>query len=52
MDIYREAKRRGIFLALGTEPDGVSCFSIYQKNGITMHFIFKEIIQCKPIFYF
>ena len=29
VDIYRGAKRRGIYLALGTDPEGDSCFSIY-----------------------
>ena len=28
--IYRDAKRRGIYLALWTDPEGDSCFSIYQ----------------------
>ena len=50
VDIYRDAKRRGIYLALGTDPEGDSCFSIYQIYGIKMHFIFKETIQCKPFF--
>ena len=31
VDIYRGAKRRGIYLALGTDPEGDSCFSIYQN---------------------
>ena len=48
VDIYRDAKLRGIYLALDTEREGNSCFSIYQNNGIKMHFIFKETIQCKP----
>ena len=49
MDIYRDAKR---YLALGTDPEGDDCFSIYQNNGIKMQFIFKETIQCQPFFLF
>ena len=30
MDIYRDAKRRGIYPPLITDPEGDSCFSIYQ----------------------
>ena len=30
MDIYRDAKRRGIYPPLFTDPEGDSCFSIYQ----------------------
>ena len=30
VDIYRDSKRRGIYLALFTDPEGDSCFSIYQ----------------------
>ena len=41
-----------IYLALGTDPRGDSCFSIYQNNEMKMHFIFKETIQCKPFFLF
>ena len=33
-DIYRYAKRRGISLALWTDPEGDSCFSIYQISWI------------------
>ena len=33
VDIYRDAKRRGIFLAQSPDPKGDSCFSIYQNNG-------------------
>ena len=29
-DIYRDAKRRGIYLALFTDPEGDNCLSIYQ----------------------
>ena len=31
-----------IYLVLGSDPEENSCFSIYQNNGIKMHFIFKE----------
>ena len=30
VDIYRDAKRRGIYPPLFTDPEGESCFSIYQ----------------------
>ena len=30
VDIYRDAKRRGIYPPLFTDPEGNSCFSIYQ----------------------
>ena len=36
MGIYRDAKRRGIHLALFTDPEGDSCFSIYQISWIKM----------------
>ena len=32
VDIYPEVKRRGIYLALFTDPEGDSCFSIYQTQ--------------------
>ena len=28
-DIYRDPKSRGVYLALFTDPEGPSCFSIY-----------------------
>ena len=34
MDIYRDAKRRGIYPPLCTDPEGDSCFSIYQIRWI------------------
>ena len=34
MDIYRDAKRRGIYPPLFTDPEGDSCFSIYQIRWI------------------
>ena len=40
MDIYRDAKRRGIYPPLFTDPEGDSCFSIYQirwtKNAASL----------------
>ena len=36
VNIYRDAKRRGICLALFTDPEGDSCFSIYQISWIKM----------------
>ena len=41
--IYRDAKRRGIYLALWTDPEGDSCFSIYQISWIKM----KKVTFCK-----
>ena len=34
VDIYRDAKRRGIYQPLFTDPEGDSCFSIYQIRWI------------------
>ena len=42
--IYRDAKRRGIYLALFTYPEGGSCFSIYQISWIKMK---KSNLFCK-----
>ena len=36
VDIYLDASRLGIFLALLTDPEGDSCFSIYQISWIKM----------------
>ena len=52
MNIYQDVKRRGMYLALGSDPEGIVVFSIYQNNVIKTHFIFKEIIKCKPFFLF
>ena len=38
-----DAKRRGIYLALFTAPEGKSCFSIYQISWIKM----KKVTFCK-----
>ena len=38
VDIYRDAKRRGIYPPLFTEPEGDSCFSIYQIRWIKKRF--------------
>ena len=37
-DIYRDAKRRGIYPPLFTDPEGDSCFSIYQIRWIKQRF--------------
>ena len=34
VDIYRDAKCRGIYPPLFTDPEGDSCFSIYQIRWI------------------
>ena len=34
VDIYRDAKRRGIYPPLFSDPEGDSCFSIYQIRWI------------------
>ena len=34
VDIYRDTKRRGIYPLLFTDPDGDSCFSVYQIRWI------------------
>ena len=34
VDVYRDAKRRGIYPPLFTDPEGDSCFSIYQISWI------------------
>ena len=52
VDIYKDVKCLGVYLVLGTDPNGDSCSSIYQNNGIEMHFVFKETVQCKPFFLF
>ena len=31
-EIYRDEKSRGIYLALFTDPEGPSCFSIYENQ--------------------
>ena len=41
--IYRDGKRRGIYLALFTDPERHSCFSIYQISWIKM----KKRTICK-----
>ena len=35
-EVNSGAKRRGIYLALFTDPEGDSCFSIYQISWIKM----------------
>ena len=34
VDIYRDAKCRGLYLPLFTDPEGDSCFSIYEIRWI------------------
>ena len=41
--IYGDAKRRGIYLALFTDPEGDSCFSIYHISWIKV----KKVTFCK-----
>ena len=43
VDIYRDAKRRGIYPPLFTDPEGDSCFSDYQ---------IRWIIKCRFNFFF
>ena len=42
MVVYRDTKRRGIYLPLFTDPEGDICFSIYQISWIKM----KKVINC------
>ena len=42
VNIYGDAKHRGIYLALFTDPEGDSCFSIYQIGWIKM----KKVTFC------
>ena len=42
--IYRDAKYRGIYLALLTDPEGDNCFSIYQIGWIKK---WKKVPFCK-----
>ena len=41
--VYRDARRRGIYLALFTDPDGDICFSIYPVSWIKME---KKVTFC------
>ena len=43
VDKNQDAKHRGIYLVLFTDPDGDSCFSAYQISWIKM----KKITLCK-----
>ena len=38
VDIYRDTKRQGIYPLLFTNPEGDSCFSIYQIRWIKKRF--------------
>ena len=47
MDIYQDAKCRGIYPPLFSDPEGDSCFSIYQiswikKNAVLIFLNFRE----------
>ena len=47
VDIYRDAKRQGIYPPLFTDPEGDSCFSIYQIGWITKHFFNFFFWNCR-----
>ena len=49
VNIYRDVKRRGIYLALFTDPEGDSCFSIYQISWIKTKK--KNFLQIKNVTY-
>ena len=38
VDIYWDAKRQGIYASLFTDPEGYSCFSIYQISWLKKRF--------------
>ena len=45
VDIYRDAKRRGIYPPLFTDPEGDSCFivqSFYGKKSVNLQLIATE----------
>ena len=47
MDIYRDAKRRGIYPPLFTDPQGDSCFSINQIRCYTVKvYCFPFTVYC------
>ena len=53
VDIYRDAKRRGIYPPLFTDPEGDSCFSIYQIRWIKkccFNFFFWNFRETTPHF--
>ena len=54
VDIYRDAKRRGIYPPLLTDPEGDSCFSIYQirwiKNTLLQFLLLKLSRNDAPFF--
>ena len=47
MDIYRDAKRRGIYPPLFTDPEGDSCFSVYQIRWIKNAASLMATISCE-----
>ena len=52
VDIYRDAKRRGMYPPLFTDPEGDSCFIIYQIRSIKKRFFnfFKTFAKRRAIF--
>ena len=46
VDIYRDVKRRGIYPPLLIDPEGDSCFSIYQIRWIKN----TSLISCSETF--
>ena len=53
VDIYRDAKRRGISPPLFTDPERDSCFSIYQIRGIkkcVLNFCSETFAKRRTIF--
>ena len=53
-DMYRDAKRRGIYPRLFTNPEGGSCFSIYQirwiKKMLLQFHLLKLLGNDEPFF--
>ena len=54
VDIYRDAKRRGIYPSLFTNPEGDSCFTIYQvrliKKALLQFLLLKLSRNDAPFF--
>ena len=53
VDIYRDAKRFGIYPPLFTDPEGDSCFNIYQIRWIKkrlFNFFFETFAKRRAIF--
>ena len=47
VDIYRDAKRRGIYPPLFTDPEGDSCFSTYQIRWMKkkIQFVLRKLLR-------